>query len=151
MAHRSHATPHPELRGHATQAHGHHGPLALPAWHTSRKAVLYRSASQRDTDLSHAPKPPGLAASLFLVLLGCGAIFAGLDAIVSDSTVTPSKMGSGTRVHGNDTILVGTGWLLIGLGFLNRVVSGHLGVPIERWITLGCCITGGVLWMQVFL
>jgi len=75
--------------------------------------------------MSQSANPPGIVLSACLLLLGAGAIWAGIDAIVSDSVTTPSKYGSGARVHGSDTVLVGSGWLLIGLGLINRVIAGH--------------------------
>jgi hypothetical protein len=75
--------------------------------------------------------PPGPVGSIVLAILAVGAAYCAVDAIVSESVTTPSLHGDGKLVHGSDTILVGIGWLLMGLGFTAKIMlrppGGHAG------------------------
>lgn len=62
---------------------------------------------------ANGPLGPGKA--IVLVILAGGALFCGVHAILADSVTTPAKFGGDHRVYGADTILVGVGWILMGL------------------------------------
>ncbi len=84
--------------------------------------------------------------SVVVGVLAFGAIVCGFDAIVSDSATIPSKHGDGKRVQGTDTILVGIGWLLMGLGLTAKIVlrppGGHAGTVTAVVLI----VTGALFW-----
>lgn len=101
--------------------------------------------------MARSSEPSGIFSTLILLLLAGGAILCGGDAIISESTTTPSLHGGDTRVDGIDALFVGIGWILIGAGFINKAVASHLKGSGERWVTLCFCVTGGLFWGLVFL
>jgi len=101
--------------------------------------------------MGFSPSRPGAFASALLILLAGGAMFCGVDAMLAESVRTPAKHGDGAVVRGFDTVLVGLGWMLIGLGLIAKAVASRFKLPGQHWIPIACCIGGGVAWMMVFL
>lgn len=96
-------------------------------------------------------QPLGLVASVVRSILGIAAIVVGVDAILSESVTTPARHGSDFRVYGVDTVFVGSGWILVGLGLIVQVVAARRRLAAERWLTLGLIVAGGMCWAVVFL
>lgn len=91
---------------------------------------------------------PGLGGSIILIVLAVGAVFCGVDAILSDSVTTPAKFGGNYRVHGSDTTLVGVGWILIGVSITAKVILGRLGwSPASSFVAIMLAIIGLLFWL----
>lgn len=99
--------------------------------------------------MSDGAQPPGRAACVVLFILGFAAIVCGADAIVSESATTPSKHGDGIRVSGTETVLLGIGWILIGIGLISKIIAAPLGILGTRVLPVGLCALGGILWALV--
>lgn len=92
--------------------------------------------------------PPGLGGSIALIVLAMGAVFCGMDAILSDSVTTPAKFGGDYRVHGTDTILVGVGWILMGVSITAKVVLARLGWnAVGSVVAIMFAIIGLLFWL----
>ncbi len=89
----------------------------------------------------------GAGWAVVLALLAIGAIFSGVHAILADSVTTPAKIGDGKRVYGTDTILVGVGWILIGLAFTAKVLLARQGGHAGSVAGVILAVTGGLFWL----
>jgi len=73
----------------------------------------------------------GLGGSIILGVIAVLAILCGVHAILADSVTTPAKFGGDHRVYGTDTILVGVGWMFLGLSMTGKIIldrgDGHFG------------------------
>lgn len=96
-------------------------------------------------------KPPGVLSSVAFLSLGVAAIFCGADAIVSESATTPSMHGEGMRVRGVDAVLLGIGWVTMGVGFMSKVIASPLGFLGRRVIPIGLIVIGALFWAFVFI
>lgn len=94
-------------------------------------------------------RPPGVAGSIILALLAAGAIFCGVDAILSDSVTTPAKFGGDHRVYGTDTVLIGVGWILMGLAIAARILVGRQGGHSGVVVSVTLVAIGGLFWLAV--
>ncbi len=92
-------------------------------------------------------KPPGLILSAFLALLVAGALFCGVDAILADSVTTPARFGDSTRVYGADTVVVGAGWIAMGMAILASLITAHIRSRAGQWVALILCGVGAVCWL----
>ncbi|WP_280549933.1 hypothetical protein [Halomonas sp. 11-S5] len=93
--------------------------------------------------------PPGVAGSIVLALLAAGAMFCGVDAILSDSVTTPAKFGGDHRVHGTDTVLIGVGWILMGSAIAARILVGRGGGHAGVVVSVALAVIGGLFWIAV--
>jgi len=84
--------------------------------------------------------------SSVLVILAVGAAYCGVDAIVSESATTPSLHGDGKLVHGSDTILVGVGWLLMGLGLTAKIILRQPGGYTGTVTAVVLIVIGALFW-----
>lgn len=94
-----------------------------------------------------AKNPPGPVGLLVLALIAIGAFFCGVDAILSESVTTPAMVGDGKRVQGMDTVFVGVGWILIGLGFTVKVLLSRRHVSAGTVVAVGSAALGGLFWL----
>ncbi|MEF8794154.1 MAG: hypothetical protein V5A50_10805 [Thiohalorhabdus sp.] len=69
-----------------------------------------------------------------------------MQAILADSVTTPAKIGDGKRVYGTDTVLVGVGWILIGLGFTAKLLLARRGGHSGSVIGVVLAALGGLFW-----
>jgi len=83
-----------------------------------------------------------------LAVLAVGAIFCGVDAILSDSVTTPARFGGDTRVHGTDTVLVGVGWILVGLSIAAKILLHRRGRH-GSVVAIILAVIGGLFWLSV--
>ncbi|GEM_PF-6660341 len=90
---------------------------------------------------------PGTGGLVVLTLLAAGVFFCGVDAMLSDSVTTPSKFGGNHRVHGTDTILVGVGWILLGLGFTAKIILSRQYASVRTVAAVGLAASGGLFWL----
>lgn len=91
----------------------------------------------------------GLGRSIVLAVIAAGAIFAGIHAILADSVTTPAKFGGDYRVHGTDTVLVGAGWILMGLAITAKITFDRRGGHAGSVIAVVLVIIGGLFWLAV--
>lgn len=101
--------------------------------------------------MSISRKQPGYTHALILLLLGIGASACGVDAIISDSVTSPSMHGDGRPVQGSETIFLGIGWIMIGLGLMYRAVACRLEASGNLSVSIGLCIVGAGFWAFALL
>jgi len=94
-------------------------------------------------------KSLGSARLIVLALLAAGLLFCGVDAILSDAVTTPSKVGDGVRVQGTDTVFIGAGWILMGLGLAARVILDRRDARAGTVVAIALVALGGLFWLVV--
>lgn len=92
-------------------------------------------------------KSPGLGSSVVLGALAVVAILCGVHAILADSVTTPAKFGGDHRVYGTDTILVGVGWIFMGLSIMGKVVIGRGRGHFGSVVAVVLAILGVLFWL----
>jgi len=88
----------------------------------------------------------GLGGSIILGVIAVAAILCGVHAILADSVTTPARFGGDHRVYGSDTILVGVGWIFVGLSMTGKIIfdrgDGHFGSVVAVVLA----IIGAAFW-----
>lgn len=94
---------------------------------------------------------PGTFEIIALLTLSVAAISIGVHALASTTVSTPSFHGDSIQVRGINTIYIGIGWVLIGLGFMSRILGTYFAVANQQYVTLSLIVAGGLSWLLVFV
>lgn len=88
----------------------------------------------------------GLGGSIVLGAVAVAAILCGVHAILADSVTTPAKFGGDQRVYGADTVLVGVGWIFVGLSIVGKIVFDRRGGHFGSIVAVVLAIIGSLFW-----
>jgi len=88
----------------------------------------------------------GLGGSITLGIVAVAAILCGAHAILADSVTSPAKFGGDHRVYGTDTVLVGVGWIFLGLSIIGKIVFNQGGGRFGSVVAVALAITGALFW-----
>jgi len=91
-------------------------------------------------------KSIGPGGSIILGIVAVVAILCGVHAILSDSVTTPAKFGGDHRVYGTDTVLVGVGWIFLGLSITGKIAFDHGGGHFGSVVAVVLAIIGALFW-----
>ncbi len=91
-------------------------------------------------------RSPGMGSSIVLSVLAVAAILCGVHAILADSVTTPARFGGNHRVYGTDTVLVGVGWIFMGLSITGKILFDRGGGYFGSFVAVILAIIGGLFW-----
>jgi hypothetical protein len=89
----------------------------------------------------------GLGGTIILGVVAVAAILCGVHAILADSVTTPARFGGDHRVYGTDTVLIGVGWIFIGLSVMGKIVFGRDGGHFGSIVAVVLAIIGALFWV----